>query len=359
MKNEITKHNNTITNPVIDRLVMDRFSEGLAQASLAGKTDAISGKPSLENSSISVHTESIWTHFNSTLAMVNNQLQAPLNVRLGSAERIHSSQKASALQKQYMNEEADLSLKIKKVTDWPVIGFLVSFLIAILVVLGLGYAECKYLVQSLQVIVGSLASAIMLGIGITLGIGIIGHFAESWIVKNITNLRVRRIARICLVALFAVTFIVLGFIRKEYIWKMQGVETSVWVFVGINFILCIALYLISEMWLNPLLNDLREVLQVIKTRRAISIQKRKIEALKQQIADGRESLEESLNEKMMLVAYHTGLESMIECQYLECISAYKKENLSYRDDGIPDCFTQEPKSLTFFTKDIPFNNTNV
>lgn len=355
MKTIVKEQKKSYSNPIIERMVEELGQKGIALASSTAKLNALSLNPPLSGYSLKMAIEFLTNHFNTLLADVNRNVNGPLQLQLGAMERTNISEKQLVVQRDIIKQESLLSASSKKESEKSFILVTLSTILFFTLILGLISGELAFLVHSLQVITPNYQSAINLAISIVISVGLIGHFGDVIIRRIFKDLIIRKIARICLVLFIATIFIAMGILRQQYLYLKQSliIEDSLWYFVGINFLLFGALYLISELIMPIVIEDFKEMIKFLRTQNKFKKIKTKIKNLETELEASKEELFLSLTDKVRITSFHKDMESLVDRYYKQSVSMYKQVNIDVRLDGIPEYFNESPPELDFFTNKIP------
>jgi predicted PurR-regulated permease PerM len=96
------------------------------------------------------------------------------------------------------------------------------------------------------------------------------------------------------------------------------------IFVGINLLLFMALFLLIDRVLIPIVPQLIETIKEFNQKVRNNRRLRKIKKLKDKLIQNRQDLSESLTQKLSQIAFHRSSELKIESNYYHAVSSYKE-----------------------------------
>lgn len=354
MKNQI-QQNSTYTDSKITAQITEHNLLGQSKSMLLAKTHLLSGLPPLTGGTLKTYIEPITNWYNQGLAELNTELESKLQIQIGSSLREENLNKNKDILHEIANEESKLVVT-KPFSSTKMILTFLGFLLIIVACSTVFNGDWVYLSRSLQVMTNSLRDSNILGIAIVVGLFSVTHLSENYIIAKITSRTLRIISRVLVIVLIASIFIILGIARQAYASESREEDIPVMIFVGINLLLFIALFLLIDRVLIPmvpyLIDTIKEFNQKVRNNRRL----RKIKKLKDKLIQNRQDLSESLTQKLSQIAFHRSSELKIESNYYQAISSYKEIIIKGSIESIPECLNDETPKLKMYTEDLDTQN---
>lgn len=328
-----------------------KHKEGIAKAKELAKLHLLNHKPPVKGGNLNLFIAPIHAFYTALLGMVNDKIQSRLHFQFGNAEKTKSEDTQKLLQKELIEKESHLkSLDKPTEPDINRAKVMKRYYGAILIMLAIAGAEIVYLSRSLQVLSGSLLGAILLGLGVTASIAVIGHYGFVFAEKIFKNKNHVRLAKLGIVLIVLITFTGLGILRKQFLDATSGEDSSVVVFVAINLVMYLSAMMISEMVLHPVAAQKRELDAYQTKKKRYDLEVQKVLDLKAQIETEKHNLDAYLRERLKVLSWHKATERKINAMYIESVSQYVQVIITEREGDTPECITNELESLTLHTE---------
>lgn len=354
MKNQIQNHN-TYSDPKITAQITEHNLLGQSKSILLAKTHLLSGMPPLTGGTLKAFIEPITNWYNQGLADLNTALESKLQIQIGSSLREENLNKNKDIQHEIADEESKLEVT-KPLSLTRMILTIIAFVLIIALCSAVFTGDWVYLSRSLQVMTNSLRDSNLLGLAIIVGLLSVTHLSENYIISRITSRILRIISRIFVFVLVASTFIILGIARQSFASESREEDIPIIIFVGINLLLFVALFLLIDRVLIPMAPQLIETIKEFNQKVRNNRRLRKIKKLKDKLIQNRQDLSETLTQKLSQIAFHRSSELKIESNYYQAVSSYKELIIKGSIDAIPECLNDETPKLKMYTEDLDPQN---
>lgn len=357
IKTELSSVIDTTSFSELETSIQEQHNLGIIEAERLAESHLLS-KVALSNQTpLKVLTMSIRGHYTNILVHINSVIQSSVQLQLGSSIKDNSTEEVNKLKQKIANQEAVL----KKTSppnepDGSVLTAKKRYNTGIFLVTIIVLSEIVYLARSLQVISGSLIGSILLGLGISVAIGIIGHFGNLYIKKHIAQ-PLHRIAKLGMHALVILVFVGLGILRNRFLNATQNEsqDTSIWIFVTVNLLIYIAGLQIFRMVIEPAYEKLLENREYNEKLKKYNLEKAKLEDLKSQLEKEIKHTKDILMDKLKIIGAHIALEKRVNSNYHQSIGIYQNTVLTNSTTQLNKDFFVEVSDLDFFTSELPIN----
>lgn len=344
--------NETASSKEINSHINKKHLTHYHTATAKGTNQGISKQPALDEALLHPLVADIHSSYDTLLAEVIGMLNPKLLIQLGAVQKQSSEKEATNTKKRSAQLQSENELRKREYENrswvWPIIAFTGAVLFCVGMIAG----EWHYLSDALQVIVSDYRSCLIISFGISAALVAVSHFLDPFLKKKIESPQTRKIIMWVAVLLIIGMFMFLGFLRSKYLKLLHNIDTSPWLYILITVTLFAGLMLASDQLLKPAYKEVKEAFTILINQWRIWVTKRKIKRLEKKAVEIEKGNDENLENKLITIADAKNYETLVGKLYQETVNAYKTANIAAREDGIPNCFSQDVPPLSTYTDDI-------
>lgn len=343
------------SNPQLEEYITKEHSQLFIQAREVGMRMGI--KRTAEGSTnILTLTESIYSGYNELVSYANRSNQGVLEIASGSIDVAHINQANEKLDVEKGKAEAAWKTSKQRLGDVRVtnaayytviLGVFISLLVMVFDVL--------YISTAFQVTGEPLYKSMLMGIGISVSLAVIGILGsatiETWIERKIN----RFIAYFLLSLFVSGGLYVICSIRSEYYFQVTGREVSPWSFLLLNMVALVAFHFISRMVILPAWSRIKETRELKKHQKEVRQLKQEYEKVDAEMDANSERRELIKKFKLSVLSYGQSIEELIQRHYEASLAEFKR---AYMEESgtVPECFNSPAAILTTYYSEFTLLN---
>ncbi|MBO6518025.1 MAG: hypothetical protein JJ975_15910 [Bacteroidia bacterium] len=311
------------------------------EAAESGKVAAWKEKPAMNDKRLIPFITNIKGRYQALMSEVNNRIQASIHKKHQeyAIDEVKEKNRNLELEKSRLQRQVNSTLDLE--ARIPV-GLCIQLGFAIILSVVIAFAELVFISKSLQLIGGGLLTNIFLAAGLSGGISLIAHFGGQWI-QSLENKWQRRGAITLILFILTGVFFLLARLRQAYFTEVN-VELPIWVFICVNLIFFLGIFLISRYLLSPLFAKTQSAFEEYRRLKGIARKRNRLASIEAEIDQNTETLNRHRVLRTNIIAFAQSCEELVQSYYLEAVSAYVEANAKNRIQR-PSCLNDSPETL--------------
>lgn len=297
---------------------------------------------------LSTLTESIYSGYNELMSFANRRNQSVVEMAHGAMDVAHYKQDNKRLTSEAKKAESVWKVSLDRLGDlratngayWRFAG---GILLAILVAI----YDVLYISSAFQVSGEPLYKSILMGIGISVALGVVGILGSASI-EMVKNKLLKRVLYTGLFIFVSSGLYVICAIRSDYFHQVTGKTISPWEFLLLNLIALAAFHFIATMIIIPTWAKIKETKEIRRRQKDVAKNKAAYQKLNAEIVTNDSEVESIKKYKLSLLSFGKSIEALIQRYYESSLAEFKRAYIEESDSVVPPCFAQAPRSLTTF-----------